>query len=300
MQSCSAETWSLFRLDPLNDLRRSSYPFWFLHCAPLGIRTGSILKFERPWTWTCWFPAHSHFGRIWNLCPAPAFTHLHWVVTNSSEHLAVFLFLCSLCSTAGVSVHPCGLSKSARSFLVSNRSTVYNFSPFNLPILCQPCQLVMDPCAWLFLWFCFRWSCSPPMIQLAQMHYHGPWLTASTVPNIWGAKSVWRRDSWHLVTTQDIMIMSQTKDQASKYQKTMKASKFSRLKHFTWVCGIEHFELYCKAGLWMPVSCGRRLFSLWSWNKDRRWNWFTPDRSWSGWLQTSRQDLWQPIKQSCM
>lgn len=260
MQSCSAETWSLFRLDPLNDLLRSSYPFWFLHCAPLGIRTGSILKFERPWTWTCWFPAHSHFGRIWNLCPAPAFTHFHWVVTNSSEHLAVFLFLCSLCSTAGVSVHPCGLSKSARSFLVSNRSTVYNFSPFNLPILCPPCQLVMDPCAWLFLWFCFRWSCSPPMIQLAQMHYHGPWLTASTVPNIWGAKSVWRRDSWHLVTTQDIMIMSQTKDQASKYQKTMKASKFSRLKHFTWVCGIKHFELYCKAGLWMPVSCGRRVF----------------------------------------
>lgn len=139
---------------------------------------------------------------------------------------------------------------------------LYTLSPFNLPILCQPCQLVMDPCAWLFLWFCFRWSCSPPMIQLAQMHYHGPWLTASTAPNIWGAKSLWRRDSWHLLTTQDIMIMSQTKDQASKYQKTMKASKFSRLKHFTWVCGIEHFELHCKAGLWMPVSCGRRVFSF--------------------------------------
>ena len=53
---------------------------------------------------------------------------------------------------------------------------------------------------WLFLWFRFRWSCSPPMIQLAQMHYHGPWLTASTVPNIWGAKSIWRRDD---VTSRD-------------------------------------------------------------------------------------------------
>ena len=118
---------------------------------------------------------------------------------------------------------------------------LYTLSPFNLPILCQPCQLVMDPCAWLFLWFCFRWSCSPPMIQLAQMHYHGPWLTASTAPNIWGAKSLWRRDSWHLLTTQDIMIMSQTKDQAFKYQQNYEGINI--LKTETFYLSLWHWAL---------------------------------------------------------
>ncbi len=163
-------------------------------------------------------------------------------------------------------------------------------------IICLPIlwsyfsQLVMDHCAWLL-----RWFCSPPMIQLAQMPYHGPWLTALMAPNIWGAKSAWRDDetSWVKASIESMKVIL-------KY-KTIWHQNSQGCETFYWFKFMAMF--ISKFIAQQAFECQRRaggVFSLWSWNKDRRWNSFTRDRSWWGLLQTSRQDLWQPIKQSCM